>query len=202
MSGANAVLIEFGSQRWRVTPEAAIMRGDCTLDCTLSYDDDPSYNTAYQPLENMRVVTDRLQISTGRILLHELFYLYAKMDVIQALVRGSCPLYPPPRVLLSNFIRLDISEWRYPLRGPVTTILGLTDALLHLMVRLAIFISTDRDRKTHLEQKMPPPPPQSAPPPPSRALFPSRNRYRGASAPAVDPPAPQPARPPAAPHET
>lgn len=96
MSGANAVLIEFGSQRWRVTPEAAIMRGDCTLDCTLSYDDDPSYNTAYQPLENMRVVTDRLQISTGRNLLHELFYLYAKMDVIQALVRGSCPLYLPP----------------------------------------------------------------------------------------------------------
>ena len=88
-----AVLIEFGSQRWRVTPEAAIVMGDCTLDCTLSsYNDDPNYNTAYQPLENMRVVTDRLQISTGRILLHELFYLYAKMDVIQALVRGSCPL--------------------------------------------------------------------------------------------------------------
>jgi hypothetical protein len=93
MSGAKAVLIEFGSQRWRVTPEAAIVMGDCTVDCNLSWDDDPSYNTAHQPLENMRVVTDRLQISTGRILLHELFYLFAKMDVIQALVRGAQPLY-------------------------------------------------------------------------------------------------------------
>lgn len=93
MSGAKAVLIEFGSQRCRVTPEAAIVMGDCTSDCNLSWNDDPSYNTAYQPLENMRVVTDRLWISTGRILLHELFYLFAKMDVIQALVRGASPLY-------------------------------------------------------------------------------------------------------------
>jgi hypothetical protein len=42
----------------------------------------------------MHAVTDRLQISTGRVLLHELFYLYAKMDVIHALVRGASPLYP------------------------------------------------------------------------------------------------------------
>jgi hypothetical protein len=94
MSGAMAVLIEFGSSRWRVTPEAAVERGDYTFDCN-QYPDDPSYNTAQQSLENMRVITDRLQVSTGRILLHELFYLYAKMDVIQALVRGADPLYTP-----------------------------------------------------------------------------------------------------------
>ena len=84
------------------------MIGDCTIDCTMSYNDDPDYNTAHQSLENMRVVTDRLQISTGRILLHELFYLYAKMDVIQALVRGSCPLYLPCSVL-----RLIMTDWIY-----------------------------------------------------------------------------------------
>jgi len=48
--------------------------------------------TADQPLEGMRCVTDEIQQSTGRVLLHELFYLYAKMDVIQALVRGAPPL--------------------------------------------------------------------------------------------------------------
>jgi hypothetical protein len=89
MSGAKAVLIEYGSARWRVTPEAAIAQGDYTID----NDHDPGYTTANAPLENMRVVTDRLQVSTGRILLHELFYLYAKMDVIQSLVRGAEPLY-------------------------------------------------------------------------------------------------------------
>ena len=56
-------------------------------------------NTANQSLENMRAVTDNLQLSTGRVLLHELFYLYAKMDVIQALVRGASPLYFPTQNL-------------------------------------------------------------------------------------------------------
>ena len=94
MSGAMAVIIEFGSSRWRVTPEAAAVQGDVTLDCSMYGSiDDPAYNTTQQPLENMRAVTDRLQISTGRNLLHELFYLYAKMDVIQSLVRGAAPLY-------------------------------------------------------------------------------------------------------------
>src|SRR5271170_2300906 len=106
MSGAMAVLVEFGSSRWRVTPEASVARGDVTVDCAMSSPGDQDYNTAHQPLEHMRVVTDRLQVSTGRVLLHELFYLYAKMDVIQALVRGSAPLYPlisPQLTLGSTF---------------------------------------------------------------------------------------------------
>jgi hypothetical protein len=94
MSGAMAVIIELGSSKLRLTPEAAAVRGDVTLDpIFFTNQDDPTYNTAQQSLENMRAVTDRLQISTGRNLLHELFYLYAKMDVIQALVRGAAPLY-------------------------------------------------------------------------------------------------------------
>jgi hypothetical protein len=99
MTGAMAVLIEFGSSRWRVTPEASVARGDFTGDCAMSDAEDTKNNNANQPLENMRVVTDRLQVSTGRILLHELFYLYAKMDVIQALVRGAAPLYFHPNTL-------------------------------------------------------------------------------------------------------
>lgn len=95
MSGAKAVLIEFGSSRWRVTPESPVTRGDVKLDPYLYDIQDPTYSTANQPLESMRAVTDQLQISTGRVLLHELFYLYAKMDVIQSLVRGSPPLYHP-----------------------------------------------------------------------------------------------------------
>jgi hypothetical protein len=97
MTGAMAVLIEFGSSRWRVTPEAAAAKGDVTLDSTMGTTNDPNYNTANQPLEGMRAVTDRLQVSTGRVLLHELFYLYAKMDVIQSLVRGASPLYVPAK---------------------------------------------------------------------------------------------------------
>ena len=99
MTGAMAVLIEFGSSRWRVTPEVAAAQGDVTVDSTMDIRDDPNYNTANQPLESMRAVTDRLQISTGRVLLHELFYLYAKMDVIQSLVRGASPLYVPTNPL-------------------------------------------------------------------------------------------------------
>jgi hypothetical protein len=93
MSGAKAVLIEYGTARWRVTPEAAIANGDFTLDCNMYHD--PTYTTAHSPLENMRCITDQLQVSTGRILLHELFYFYGKMDVIQSLVRGAAPLYSP-----------------------------------------------------------------------------------------------------------
>jgi hypothetical protein len=59
------------------------------------FEEDDLSATAHQPLEGMRVVTDRLQVSTGRVLLHELFYFYGKMDVIQALVRGAAPLYCP-----------------------------------------------------------------------------------------------------------
>ena len=99
MSGAKVVLIEFGSSRWRVTPEAAVAKGDVTVDSTMDTRNNPNYNTANQPLESMRAVTDQLQISTGRVLLHELFYLYAKMDVIQSLVRGSSPLYFPTKPL-------------------------------------------------------------------------------------------------------
>src|SRR5271169_2564511 len=91
MTGAMTVLIEFGSSRWRVSPEAAAQKGHTTVDSTIK---DSNYNTANQPFENMRAVADNLQISTGRVLLHELFYLYAKMDAIQALVRGASPLYP------------------------------------------------------------------------------------------------------------
>lgn len=95
MSGAKAVLVEFGSSRWRVTPEAAAAMGDRTVDSTMYDPNVPNYETMNQPLGNMRALTDNLQISTGRVLLHELFYLYAKMDVIQALVRGASPLYFP-----------------------------------------------------------------------------------------------------------
>ena len=88
MTGAKDILNNFGSSRWRVTPEAA---GDITLESGIpSATDDPNYNPA---LNGMRIVADQLQVSTGRILLHELFYLYAKMDIIQSLLRGSCPLY-------------------------------------------------------------------------------------------------------------
>jgi hypothetical protein len=83
MKGAMAVLIEFRSSRW----------GDITKEENIHNIDNPSYNTANQSLGNMVTVTDRLQVSTGRVLLHELFYLYAKMDVIQSLVGGSTPLY-------------------------------------------------------------------------------------------------------------
>jgi len=89
MTGAKDILNHFGSSRWRVTPEAAAV-GDVTFESgTPSTTDNP----AYKPLNGIRIVTDQLQVSTGRILLHELFYLYAKMDIIQSLVRGSCPLY-------------------------------------------------------------------------------------------------------------
>jgi hypothetical protein len=93
MTGAMAVLIEFGSSRWRVTPEAAAADGDVTVDSATDTRYDPNYNPANQPLESMRTVTDKLEVSTGRVLLHELFYLYAKMDVIQSLLRGASPLY-------------------------------------------------------------------------------------------------------------
>ena len=106
MNGAMAMLIEFGSSRWRVTPEAAAVKGDVTLDSTMDTRNDPNFNTIHQPLEGMRAVTDRLQVSTGRVLLHELFYLYAKMDVIQSLVRGASPLYVPtkksPQLILGS----------------------------------------------------------------------------------------------------
>lgn len=95
MTGAKSVLVEFGSSRWRVTPETAAASGDVTIDSTMNHRDIPNEQTANQSLENMRAVTDNLQLSTGRVLLHELFYLYAKMDVIQALVRGASPLYFP-----------------------------------------------------------------------------------------------------------
>jgi hypothetical protein len=91
MTGAKDILNNFGSSRWRVTPEAAAMGGDVTLESGIpSTTADPNYNSAYK---GMRIVSDQLQVSTGRILLHELFYLYAKMDIIQSLLRGSCPLY-------------------------------------------------------------------------------------------------------------
>ena len=90
MTGAMTVLIEFGSSRWRITPEATAEKENVTTDSTTN---NWNSNTANQPLEYMHAVTDHLQISTGRVLLHELFYLYAKMDVIQALVRGASPLY-------------------------------------------------------------------------------------------------------------
>jgi hypothetical protein len=91
MTGAKDILNNFGSSRWRVTPEADAMEGDVTLESGIpSTTTDPNYNPTYK---GMRIVTDQLQVSTGRILLHELFYLYAKMDIIQSLLRGSCPLY-------------------------------------------------------------------------------------------------------------
>jgi len=92
MKAARAVIIEFGNSRWRVTPEAAAARGDFTTQGGMYNTFDPTYNTAQEPLESMHFVTDSLQVSTGRVLLHELFYLYAKMDVIQALLRGASPL--------------------------------------------------------------------------------------------------------------
>src|SRR5436190_832685 len=116
MTGAMALLIEFGSSSWRACSEAA-------------------------SVEDMCPITNRLQVSTGRILLHELFSLYAKMDVIQALVRGAPPLYHPLKP--SCLRRLGLSEWRYPLRGPPNTLLGLHDALTHIMARLATFIAKD-----------------------------------------------------------
>lgn len=98
MTGAIAVLQE--SSRWRATPEAtspatAVPTGEVDLSTPTS-----QTSTANQPLEGMPFVTDEIQVSTGRILLHELFYLYAKMDVIQALVRGAPPLYIPPLSIL------------------------------------------------------------------------------------------------------
>ena len=42
----------------------------------------------------------------------------------------------------------DLAEWRlFPLRSPTTEIVGLHDALIHLMGRLAAFIFNDRKRK-------------------------------------------------------
>jgi hypothetical protein len=95
MGGAKTMLVEFGSSRWSVTPEAAAAMGDKTVDSTIYHTNVPNYETANQSLGSMRAVTDNLEISTGRVLLYELFYLYAKMDVIQALVRGAPPLYFP-----------------------------------------------------------------------------------------------------------
>jgi hypothetical protein len=90
MTGAIAVLQE--SSRWRATPDAP---SPATTNPAGEFDlstPSPQTSTANQPLEGMRCVTEEIQQSTGRILLHELFYLYAKMDVIQALVRGAPPL--------------------------------------------------------------------------------------------------------------
>jgi hypothetical protein len=113
MTGAKDILNNFGSSRWRVTPEAAAMGGDVTLESGIpNAMNDPNYNPDHKPLSGMRIVTDQLQISTGRILLHELFYLYAKMDIIQSLVRGSCPLYFNRHLSVTNlqirFFRMAI----------------------------------------------------------------------------------------------
>ena len=94
MTGAIAVLM--GSSRWRTTPEVvasspesvnAVAEGEFGMNALTQH---PC--TASVPLEGMHCVTDEIQRSTGRVVLHELFYLYAKMDVIQALVRGAPPL--------------------------------------------------------------------------------------------------------------
>jgi len=104
MTGAKDILNNFGSSRWRVTPEAAAMGGDFTWQSGIpNAMNDPNYTPDHKPLNGMRIVTDQLQVSTGRILLHELFYLYAKMDIIQSLIRGSCPLYSVPHINISNF---------------------------------------------------------------------------------------------------
>jgi hypothetical protein len=93
MTGAIAVLQE--SSKWRATPEApSPPSSDPTGEIDLASPASERTPTANQPLEGMRCVTEEIQQSTGRTLLHELFYLYAKMDVIQALVRGAPPLYP------------------------------------------------------------------------------------------------------------
>jgi hypothetical protein len=86
MSGAMAMIIELASQRRETLPPTGEVPAT-------TWERDPLLNAVSQPLESMRAVTDQLQISTGRVLLHELFYLYAKMDVIQSLVRGAAPLY-------------------------------------------------------------------------------------------------------------
>jgi hypothetical protein len=81
-------------------------------------------------------------------------------------------------------IRLDLCEWRYPLRGPTTTILGLSDALLHLMGRLAAFISTDRERKQNQEDMRPPStraPHSSHQSPPSNSSTPTSTWSRSSS---------------------
>lgn len=89
MTGAKVVFIELGLSREQVTREAETANGNVPTDSANQDSDDPNHNNANQPLESMRVVTDQLQALTGRVLLHELFYFYAKMDVIQALVRGA-----------------------------------------------------------------------------------------------------------------
>jgi len=94
MIGAIAVLM--GSSKWRTMPEALASSPESV---NVAADGEIDMNasaqhpcTANLPLEGMRCVTDEIQQSTGRVVLHELFYLYAKMDVIQALVRGAPPL--------------------------------------------------------------------------------------------------------------
>jgi len=95
MTGAKDILREFGTPRLRVTPEqkAPAEDGTTNMDLERTQKSSEGTDTGPQSLVHMRAITDRLQISTGRNLLHELFYFYGKMDVIQALVRGAAPLY-------------------------------------------------------------------------------------------------------------
>jgi hypothetical protein len=110
MTGAKIVLVEFGSQRWRVTPEASVLEGDVTLAGGIRKAHE--INPFAQEFEKMDIVADRLQVSTGRNLLHELFYLFGKMDVIQALIRGGATMYDPQLTSLIKFgtIRMAISS--------------------------------------------------------------------------------------------
>lgn len=117
-----AVIIELGSSTSAETPETVVGGNDC-----YSSTNDPAYNSEQHSLEKVRTVTGRpLQISTGRNLLHELFYLYAKMDVIQSLLRASPPLYLHPSIdltIVSNYLNGDIHyEHLHPLFSVSTTL--------------------------------------------------------------------------------
>lgn len=69
--------------------------------------------------------------------------------------------------MFTNLSRFDLSEWRlFPLRSPTTEIVGLHDALIHLMGRLAAFIFNDRKRKLALPREQP----QMSHQPPSRTV--------------------------------
>ena len=64
----------------------------------------------------------------------DLFFWYAKMDVIQSFLSGEPLLLP-------------LEYWRFPIRAMPDTVLGFSDTLIFLMASCVEFLSHDRIRK-------------------------------------------------------
>ena len=64
----------------------------------------------------------------------DLFFWYAKMDVIQSFLSGDPLLLP-------------LEFWKVPIRASNDTLLGLSDSLIYLMASAAEFLGRDRMRK-------------------------------------------------------